>query len=82
MAVAMLATMKGKKAALNALKERREKSATEKKIDNSSLPAGSPMYFYCKSCGGLSDVLPESFMSPPKTICAECQAMKDLGWLE
>ncbi len=76
------ATTKGKDAALKALAERREENAKKKKIDNSSLHAGSLMYFYCKSCDGLADTLPESYISPPKKLCDECQALKDLGWLE
>jgi len=77
-----LATQMGKEFALQALLARREKSSKGKQIDNSSLCAGSPMYFYCKSCGGLADVLPESYISPPKKLCDECQALKDMGWLE
>jgi hypothetical protein len=40
------------------------------------------MYFYCISCGGLADVLPESYIGRPSRLCKECQALKDLGWLE
>ncbi|MEK9151964.1 MAG: hypothetical protein AAB692_01210 [Patescibacteria group bacterium] len=76
------ATTKGKAVALEALKKRREENAKKEKIDNSRLHAGSPMYFYCISCDGLSDVLPESYLTPPKQCCKECQALKDLGWLE
>ncbi|MBI2446440.1 MAG: hypothetical protein HYV51_01295 [Parcubacteria group bacterium] len=82
MAIA-LATEKGKYFALNALVKRRQENAKKERINNSSLPAGSPIYFYCKSCGGLADTLPESyFISTPKKLCDECQALKDLGWLE
>lgn len=77
-----LATTKGKDVALKALAKRRKENAKKKKIDNGSLYAGSPMYFYCKSCDGLADTLPESYISPPKKLCDECQALKDLGWLE
>lgn len=78
----MLATTQGKQFALDALKRRRKESITAKQRDNSSLPAGSPMYFYCKACSALADVLPESYLSTPKVLCDECQALKDLGWLE
>ena len=77
-----LATTRGKEFALYALGERRMESVQAKRIDNSELPAGSSMYFYCISCGGISDVLPENYISIPRKICAECQALKDLGWLE
>jgi hypothetical protein len=53
-----------------------------KQIDNGSLYAGSPMYFYCKSCGYESDCLPESYLGIPKKLCSDCQDLKDLGWLE
>lgn len=75
-----LATTKGKEYALQQLEVRR--SNQPKKINNSLLSAGSPMYFYCKSCGHLSDVLPESYVGKPKKLCDECQALKDLGWLD
>ena len=77
-----LATTKGKVFALEALAKRRLENANKKQVDNSSLPAGSPMFFYCKSCNGLADTLPESFVGRPKQLCDECQALKDLGWLE
>jgi uncharacterized OB-fold protein len=73
-------TEQGKEAALAALEDRRNNKP--KRIDNSSLHAGSSMTFYCVSCGHVSDVLPESYTSPPTKICSECKAMKDLGWLE
>ncbi|MFA5870430.1 MAG: hypothetical protein WC842_00875 [Candidatus Paceibacterota bacterium] len=75
-----LATQKGKKFALEQLEKRRKNKPEQ--IDNTSLYAGSPMYFYCKSCGHLADTLPESYISKPKDLCDECQALKDLGWLE
>ena len=75
-----LATLKGKDFALKALKERRDNPP--EKIDNSKLYAGSPMYFYCISCGHVSDVLPESYLCSPSKLCDECQALKNLGWLK
>ena len=77
-----LATEKGKEYALGQWKKRREENAKKEKIDNASLHAGSPMYFYCTSCGVLSDTKPEGYLDTPKTICNECKALKDLGWLE
>ena len=75
-----VATTEGKDAAVAALKERRAHKPEQ--IDNASLYAGSPMYFYCISCGHESDVLPESYTCKPKRLCDECSAMKALGWLE
>ncbi|MDR2540660.1 MAG: hypothetical protein LBD11_02500 [Candidatus Peribacteria bacterium] len=74
-----LATQKGKKFALAALKERRQNPPEQ--VNNSSLRAGSPMYYYCNTCGHLSDVLPEAHIGSPKRWCKECQALKDEGWL-
>lgn len=76
----MPATVRGKEFALEALKKRRENQP--EKINNALLPAGSPMYYYCKACGHLAEELPESHLSAPKKLCNECQALKDLGWLE
>ena len=76
----MPVTEQGKEAALAALAERRANVPV--KIDNASLMAGSPMYFYCISCGHQSDVLPESYFGTPRKLCSECAALKELGWLE
>jgi hypothetical protein len=42
-------------------------------IDNSSLPAGSSMYYYCKACEHQSDVLGECHSEPPEAFCTECR---------
>lgn len=73
-------TEEGKEAALKALEERRQNKP--RRIDNASLHAGSPMYFYCYTCGYTSDVLPEGFRGTPSHICNECAALKTAGWLE
>lgn len=72
-------TTKGKDIALGALAARRENPPRH--IDNASLHAGSPMYFYCIACGWLAETKPESYMTPVRKFCTECQALKDLGWL-
>jgi hypothetical protein len=74
-------TTHGKAAALMALDLRRKDQPEH--IDNASLVAGSPMYYYCVSCGHLADTKAENWaITPPKKLCVECQALKDLGWLE
>lgn len=78
----MLATVQGKEYALSKLKERRLASKTMPRIDNGKLYAGSPMYYYCICCGDLAAILPEAHLEPPPRLCPECQAMKDLDWLE
>lgn len=75
-----LATVHGRDAALQALEERRANQPEQ--INNASLPAGSPMYYYCISCGHHADTLPEAHASTPQTLCDECQALQNLGWLE
>ena len=69
-----------RESATQALKDRRANQP--KRIDNASLYAGSPMYFYCVSCGHLADTKPEDYRTPPKKLCTECQTLKDCGWLE
>lgn len=76
----MKETLTPKQDALNKFNER--KNNPPKRIDNSSLPAGSSMYFYCKLCGHSSDILPESYLGTPRRLCQECQLMKDMGWLD
>ena len=75
-----LAIMEGKKAALEALAERRERNKTRERIDNSKGYAGDSMHFDCITCGGDIEV-PESYTNRPK-LCEECQALKEVGWLE
>lgn len=77
----MPATELGRQHALAELAQRR--ANRPEKIDNARLPAGASMYYYCRTCGHQADVLPEGwFIHPPRTLCAECQALADLGWLE
>lgn len=68
-------------AAIERLKARIEKSAQSKKVDNSSLPAGSPMYFYCRLCGVLCDTKPESYLTAPKKYCDDCYDLKETSGL-
>jgi len=51
-----------------------------KQIDNSSLPAGSPMYYYCHGCGIQVAVLPETwFLNAPPNYCESCKIFADHG---
>lgn len=77
-----VATLQGKEFALQALAQRQAENRGKERIQNESLPAGSPMTFYCVCCGSVADVLPEHYISIPKRLCNECQALKDCGWLE
>lgn len=70
-----------REALTTALAGRRARMMTEGQIDNASLYAGSPMYYYCKYCGVQTDVLPEGWWAKrPSHICADCQTLIDLGW--
>lgn len=75
-----LATTKGKEAALAALAERRAANEVRERIDNSKLYAGANMHFDCLGCAADISV-PENFTRRP-SLCPECQALKELGWLE
>lgn len=48
-------------------------------VDNASLYAGSPMFFYCRKCRIHTVTLPESFTCKPKTICDPCKVLVDHG---
>ncbi len=60
---------------LEAFKARKAKAAQTPRIDNSSLYAGSPMYFYCCACGINHATLPESYTRPPQPRCDDCEFM-------
>ena len=58
---------------------KRRKAHPPKQIDNASLYAGSPMYFYCRHCEHESDCLPEGYLGSPRRACNECQKLLDAG---
>lgn len=76
-----LTTTQGKEYSLEQLRKRREDYKDRKKVNNSDLYAGSPMFYYCKSCNK-EIVLPETHACPAPPLCKECEALKELGWLE
>ena len=60
--------------------ELRKKKNEGKQIDNGSLPAGSPMYYYCRKCGELVDTRPEVWVgNPPPKYCDSCQVLVQHG---
>lgn len=67
--------------ALNAFRQRCEANKTRQQVNNASLPAGSPMYYYCKFCGDPTETLPEGHWGTPKTVCDPCQSLRTLGLL-
>lgn len=60
-------------------RKRRTKNASRTRINNASLPAGSPMYFYCRHCLAHTDARPELYVTQPVTICEPCKALERLG---
>ena len=52
------------------------------RIDNSKLHAGSPMYFYCKYCDHMADVLPEDYLCRPRQECSQCLELVNQGWID
>jgi len=71
-----------KATAIKQFAQRWQYAAEITKIDNAELPAGSPMYFYCRHCGVPTEVLPEDYQFPPTTVCSQCKGLKSEGWLE
>lgn len=63
--------------AIKRLKERLQNKPEQ--INNASLYAGSPMYYYCKLCGHTAAVLPESHWERPPSHCKECKDLKDVS---
>lgn len=51
--------------------ERKKKYATLKRVDNGSLRAGSPMYYYCRLCGAQM-VLSETHTCAVPRYCTDC----------
>jgi hypothetical protein len=47
-----------------------------KQVDNASLQAGAPMYYYCHACGAPAAVLPEGWWeTPPPKYCELCKPL-------
>ena len=65
--------------ALEAHSKRVEDNKDREHVDNSSLPAGAPMFFYCRKCRVHTETLPELFTCRPKTICVPCKVLEDHG---
>ena len=62
---------------------RRFQDYWRKQVDNSALPAGSPMYYYCQGCGILVATQSESWCGPaPTRYCDSCQILVDHGMLD
>lgn len=54
-----------------------------KQIDNSSLPVGAPMYYYCWACGILVAEFPEGWYSDsPPQHCESCFELVKCGSID
>jgi len=74
--------MDSKDKALEAREARKVQAKKDGRVNNATLYAGSPMYFYCIHCGLESEVCPEGYTWKPMRICGSCQTMEEKGWLE
>ncbi len=51
--------------------------------DNSEMPAGMPMIYFCDHCGWPMCILDEQFfLTQVPRACSECAVMQERGWLE
>ena len=58
--------------------EERRTANVGKQVDNATLPAGAPMYYYCYSCGAQTAVKPEDWVDdPPPRYCNECLTLPE-----
>jgi hypothetical protein len=71
-----------KEEAIKQFCRRREHAIKHGQIENSSLPAGYPLYFYCNFCGILLETLPEDYLFRPRRQCSQCKGLSELRWLD
>lgn len=67
--------------AFGTFKQRYLTNKDSKHIDNSTLYAGSPMYYYCKGCRVLITTLPENHLSAAPNYCTPCRVIVEHGLL-
>ncbi len=72
-------TLSEKAAALHAFVDRLALYKNQEHIANWKLPAGSPMYFYCKGCDK-PIVVPEAWLEKPDH-CLDCRYLIIKGWM-
>lgn len=58
---------------MDEFEKRKRANAKIKRIDNTKLHAGSPMYYYCRACGA-EMIEPESHPYPAPRFCAACKS--------
>lgn len=67
------------KLALEQFEKRKAAASEAPRMSNATLPAGSPMFYYCRFCGEHTETLPELHLSAPRTTCEPCQVLRDHG---
>lgn len=76
----MLDTELEQREAVEALQERKAANADVERVDNHSLPAGAPMYYYCRLCGMELGAHPEAHVGPAPRYCSPCETLVEAGW--
>lgn len=61
--------------AMAQFEKRRAANAKRGRIDNAALPAGAPMFYYCRFCGAQTETLPESHNKAPRVTCEACEVL-------
>ena len=56
---------------------RKEKNKDTKRVDNTALYAGSPMYYYCRGCNE-EMVLSETHSEPSPKLCYPCKELAEI----
>ena len=52
-------------------KDRKRQNAKLPRVNNATLPAGSPMFYYCRLCGA-EMTRPEDDVEPAPKFCPDC----------
>jgi hypothetical protein len=61
---------------------RRLRQAEEQgQVRNEQSMVGEAMFFHCKHCGVICDILPEDYFFPPHKTCSQCQGLINEGWM-
>jgi len=70
-------------ALMERFEERKEKNKDVERVDSGRLPAGAPMFYYCRACGAERS-LPESHNEPSATLrhCGLCRRLIELGLID
>lgn len=59
------------------LRDRKQANSKKERVNNASLRAGSPMYYYCKVCGEEQILSKDHLASEIKQQCDKCKKLLD-----